>query len=188
MTVPLLKVDDPTMQYNLDQIARALPGNAVTTSAYAQVGDVKMTARSTAPTGWLLCDGSAISRTTFASLFAAIGTTYGVGDGATTFNLPNMSGRVPVGVGTATGAAGATAHTLGQKAGEETHQLSVAELAAHAHQERSKVANGGGTVMFDFTPSDNNVQNVGPTTGNTGGDAPHNTMQPYLGLNFVIKA
>jgi microcystin-dependent protein len=69
------------MQYNLDQIARALPGNAATTAPYAQVGDVKMTARSTAPTGWLLCDGSAISRTTFASLFAAIGTTYGVGDG-----------------------------------------------------------------------------------------------------------
>ena len=50
-----------------------------------------------APTGYLLCDGTAVSRTTYAGLYAVIGTTYGIGDGTTTFNLPNMKGRVPVG-------------------------------------------------------------------------------------------
>lgn len=58
-------------------------------------------AGSSAPTGWIMCDGSAISRTTYASLFAVVSTTYGVGDGTTTFNLPNLKGRVIVGAGTA---------------------------------------------------------------------------------------
>lgn len=62
------------------------------------VGIVAPFAGTTAPTGWLKCDGSAISRTTYADLFAAIGTTYGAGDGSTTFNLPNLTGRVPLGM------------------------------------------------------------------------------------------
>jgi len=64
------------------------------------VGSVMPFAGATAPTGWLLCDGSAVSRTTYAQLFQVIGTTYGAGDGATTFNLPDMRGRVPVARGT----------------------------------------------------------------------------------------
>ena len=60
-------------------------------------GLISMFAGSTAPTGWLICDGSAVSRTTYADLFSAIGTTYGNGNGSTTFNLPNLQGRVPVG-------------------------------------------------------------------------------------------
>ena len=64
------------------------------------VGKIDMYAGVTAPDGWLLCDGSAVDRTTYAELFRIIGTTYGIGDGSTTFNLPNMQGRVPVGVGT----------------------------------------------------------------------------------------
>jgi len=63
-------------------------------------GTVAMTARTTAPTGWLLCDGSAISRTTYSALFAAIGTTYGIGDGSTTFNIPDFGGIFPRGAGT----------------------------------------------------------------------------------------
>lgn len=59
----------------------------------AQVGDVKYTARSTAPTGWLKANGAAVSRTTYAALFAAIGTTFGAGDGSTTFNLPDLRGE-----------------------------------------------------------------------------------------------
>jgi microcystin-dependent protein len=83
-----------------------------------------------APAGWLMCDGSAVSRTTYAALFAAIGGIYGAGDGSTTFNVPDMRGRVPVGVGQG---AGLTNRTLNSTGGEETHVLSVAELAAHAH-------------------------------------------------------
>ncbi|ADL53204.1 phage tail protein [Clostridium cellulovorans] len=62
-------------------------------------GKIDMTATTTAPQGWLICDGSAVSRETYANLYTAIGTTYGNGDGTTTFNLPDMRGRVPIGSG-----------------------------------------------------------------------------------------
>ena len=64
------------------------------------VGEIKMYGGDSAPTGWLLCNGAAVSRTTYADLFAVLSTTYGVGDGSGTFNVPNFGGRVPVGVGT----------------------------------------------------------------------------------------
>jgi len=76
-------------------------GNIYKTTA-SPVGSVQMFAGSSAPSGWISCDGTAISRTTYAALFAIIGTTYGVGDGSTTFNLPDMQGRIPVGSGAET--------------------------------------------------------------------------------------
>lgn len=89
---------------------------------------------STAPTGWLSCDGAAISRTTYASLFAAIGTTYGVGDGSTTFNLPNMGDRIPVGKsGTRTlGTTGGTSSVTPSGSVANT-TLTTAQLANHSH-------------------------------------------------------
>lgn len=80
----------------------------------------------TAPEGWLLCDGSAVSRTTYATLFEVIGTTYGAGDGSTTFNVPDLSGRVVIGV--------SGTHALGSTGGSETVTLSVSELPAHSHE------------------------------------------------------
>jgi microcystin-dependent protein len=91
---------------------------------------VQMFAGSAAPTGWLLCNGAAVSRTGNAALFAAIGTAFGVGDGSTTFNVPDLRGRAPIGAGQG---AGLTNRALGAKPGEENHQLLAAELAAHAH-------------------------------------------------------
>ena len=69
-----------------------------TINANTPVGCINLYAGSTAPTGWLICDGSAVSRTTYANLFSVIGTTYGTGNGSTTFNLPNLKGKVPVGL------------------------------------------------------------------------------------------
>jgi microcystin-dependent protein len=92
-------------------------------------GDLIVSAAA-ARAGCLLCDGAAVSRTTYASLFAAIGTAYGVGDGGTTFNLPDFRGRALVGAGAGPGL---TARALGDKLGEETHQLTTAELATHNH-------------------------------------------------------
>lgn len=88
-------------------------------------GIVMPFAGSTAPQGYLLCDGSAVSRTDYAALFTAIGTTYGVGDGSTTFNVPDLSGRVVLGV--------SQSHALGTTGGEETHTLTEQELPAHSH-------------------------------------------------------
>lgn len=87
----------------------------------------------TAPTGWLLCNGNAVSRTTYSALWTALGQTsspYGQGDGSTTFNLPDMRSRVGVGVGQGSGL---TNRTLGGTVGAETVALSVAELASHGH-------------------------------------------------------
>lgn len=79
-----------------------------------------------APEGWLLCDGSAVSRNDYADLFAAIGTVYGAGDGSSTFNVPDLSGRVIIGV--------SESHILGSTGGEATHVLTDSELPAHVHE------------------------------------------------------
>jgi microcystin-dependent protein len=101
-------------------------------------GTIVDTARSSAPTGWLLCAGQAVSRTTYAALFSAISTTYGAGDGSTTFNLPDCRGRVRAGVDNMNGSAanritsggsGITGTTLGAAGGAETHTLTTAQLA-----------------------------------------------------------
>lgn len=89
-------------------------------------GMIYMYAGSVAPQGYLVCDGSAVSRTTYAALFDAIGTTFGAGDGSTTFNLPDLSGRVAIGV--------SASHALASTGGEEEHTLLVDELSAHLHE------------------------------------------------------
>lgn len=93
-------------------------------------GVVEMFAGSTAPVGWLICDGSSVSRKTYSDLFKVIGTTYGVGDSNTTFTLPDMRGRVPMGVGQGTGL---TNRTLAATTGAETHTLAETNLPAHGH-------------------------------------------------------
>jgi microcystin-dependent protein len=129
------------------------------------------------PAGWLLCDGSAVSRMTYANLFRIIGATYGAGDGTTTFNLPDLRGRVPVGKST-----DLEFIALGQKDGEKTHTLTINEMPAHKHS---------------YTAPVNVSENKGPTSGcatarpsttdSTGGDGAHNNLQPYITLNYIIK-
>jgi len=99
--------------------------------AFIPAGIITQFGGSSAPSGWLICDGSAVSRTnpTYSRLFAAIGTTYGVGDGATTFNIPNLKGRVPVGYDATQTEFDALAETGGAK----THALTTAQLPSHTH-------------------------------------------------------
>lgn len=102
-------------------------------------------AGSTAPTGWLLCDGTAYSRTTYATLFAVLGTTFGVGDNSTTFNVPDFRGRVSMGAGTGaqdggsgtgaiSGGTALTARSRGAWGGAQTHTLTGAESGTSQHQ------------------------------------------------------
>jgi microcystin-dependent protein len=92
-------------------------------------GVINQYAGSTAPTGWLLCDGSAVSRSTYADLFAIVGTTYGVGNGSSTFNLPNLVGRVVVG----RDASQTEFDVLGETGGAKTHTLATGEIPSHQH-------------------------------------------------------
>ena len=150
------------------------------------VGMIVGFAGSTAPTGWLLCQGQAVSRTTYAKLFSVIGTTFGSGDGSTTFNLPDARGRVLVGVGESS-ATGHTNHTLGQKGGEETHKLTVSEMPSHNHTYnhcKYKGQNLWGLPSYNY--SWDTYQEVADTTGDTGGNGSHNNMMPYLTANAII--
>lgn len=157
-------------------------------------GTVAMTARTTAPAGWLLCQGQAVSRTDYPALFAALGTTYGAGDGSTTFNLPDMRGRVPVGVdGTQTEFA-----TSGKTGGEKTHVLSVDEMPSHSHAIGGPIggalsgAGGGGSGYTNgagYAPWFGGGFSASPAiVYATGGSGAHNNLQPYIALNGIIKA
>ncbi|MCP4544343.1 MAG: hypothetical protein GY832_45105 [Chloroflexi bacterium] len=143
------------------------------------VGEIRMWCTGTPPTGWLDCNASAVSRATYSGLFAVIGTTFGVGDGSTTFNLPDFRGRTPVGVGTGD-ASDATAFALADKDGAETHTLTIAEMPAHTHSARGATVHNGSANA--------NTQSGESTTGSTGGDGAHNNLQPSLGIHFIIKA
>lgn len=133
----------------------------------------------TVPTGWLECNGAAVSRTTYSRLFAAIGTTYGAGDGSTTFNLPNANRRTLVGRG-GTGNA-ILSNTLGSTGGSDTHTLIEAELASHSHQIGFGVTGGGGSLTA------NSVLVGATATVAAGGNLPHNNIQQSLVLVTLIK-
>jgi microcystin-dependent protein len=138
------------------------------TSALAHPGAIQATARSSPPSGWLLCDGAAVSRTTFAALFAAIGSAFGAGDGSTTFNVPDLRGRVPVGVD---GSAGRLAANdgLAQVGGEEMHTLTSAELASHNHPDNISVLNSGVTPpSHPWLPMSDTAWASAPALGGAG--------------------
>lgn len=175
-------------------------------------GMVSQFAGSSAPTGWLLCDGTAVSRTTYSSLFTAIGTTYGAGDGSTTFNLPNLKGRVPVGQD----ATQTEFDVLGEVGGAKTHTLQATEIPAHTHSGNTgghsndhshgftfnnpaTTATGGSAIRVSnitATGQPANTSTAGAsanhthaftTDGGTGGGNPHNNLQPYIVMNYIIK-
>ena len=152
------------------------------------IGSMIPYGKDTPPTNWLMCDGSEVSRTTYADLFAVIGTSYGSGNGSTTFNLPNKKGKVSVGLDSND----TDFNSIGKTGGEKTHTLTIDEMPSHNHVIRGRVDRyqGSGTIFrepFDydatFSGTDNNVE-----TFPTGGDAAHNNLQPYEVDCWIIKA
>ena len=115
--------DDGTSKQWVEMVSSAMPA----VSTIMPSGTIVQTARATAPDSWLICDGSAVSRTTYSVLYAAIGTQYGSGDGSTTFNIPNLQGKVPVGKDSG------TFNALGATGGAETVTLTAAQIPAHSH-------------------------------------------------------
>jgi microcystin-dependent protein len=179
---------------------------------YVPPGVVLPFAGTTAPTGFLLCYGQAVSRTTYAALFAAIGTTFGPGDGSTTFNLPDLRGRAPFGKddmgGSAAnrltvGGSGVNGAALGAAGGAETHTLGIAQMPAHSHgvndpghshlQDAGANPPGGPYTPRSTYGDGTNLGQIpvyGSATGvsiqNTGGGGAHNNMPPAVVLNHII--
>jgi microcystin-dependent protein len=174
----------------------AVDGSALTNlpvSFSMPSGCVMPYAGSSAPSGWLFAFGQNVSRTTYAALFAAIGTAYGSGDGSTTFALPDLRGRVVAGKDDMGGTSanrltnqtgGLDGDVLGATGGAETHTLTIAQMPAHTH-----TVSG----VFDTTSGTNNVGSgsndgfVSATTSSAGSGAAHNNVQPTLVLNYIIK-
>jgi len=169
------------------------------TDTITPVGVVLPYAGSAAPSGWLLCFGQAISRTTYADLFAVLSTTYGAGDGSTTFAVPDLRGRIPGGKdnmgGTAasrltTAGAGVDGATLGAAGGTQTHALSTAQLPSHSHGSPAG-SNGfwgdaGGLYAVNASGSTVNMNRY-TSTANEGGGTAHNNTQPTIVMNYIIS-
>lgn len=171
--------------WNQDVVDNVIAVKALVDAANPS-GAMMLWTTNTAPSNWLLCYGQAVNRTTYSDLFAVIGTTFGVGDGSTTFNLPDMRGRFPLGQDDMGGSSAnrvtsANADGIGLSDGAETHTLDTSELAAHTHSVRTK--DTGGTQQSLSA----NASSGMTTSGSTGGDAAHDNMSPYLTLNYIIK-
>ena len=173
------------------------------------VGMITPYAGGSAPGGWLLCNGAAVSRATYAALFAVLGTLYGAGNGSTTFNLPDLQGKVPVGLNAAdtdfdvlgeAGGAKTSAHTHTGPSHTHTGPSHTHSINAHHHETSTgSIYGGGNSAIGSTTPGHNdtsetalttNADGTGNTgaggTGNTGSTAP-STVQPYQTVNYIIK-
>mgnify|MGYP005725409331 CR=1 FL=1 len=170
------------------------------------IGEIRMAGFTFAPTGWAKCDGTIMNVTANEALFSLLGSTFG-GDGRTTFGLPDLKGRLAVGVGQGTGLSNIT---WGQQGGTENETISsVSQLASHTHNVQANsaaadstdpnntvlaraqlgIGSGNDAPFYHSFDTEVNMQAgaVTSTGGNSGGGvSPHNNMQPFLVTNFII--
>ena len=179
------------------------------------LGQIAIFAGNFAPRGWALCHGQILSIASNTALFSLLGTQYG-GNGSTTFALPDLRGRAPIGGGTGPGL---SPRRIGERGGSQTHTLNIQEMPAHTHQITG--AGGGGKLSTEkavretpvagdvpavtitksgladvelksFGPENANSVNAGSSSGGgatialSGASQPHNIMQPYVTLNYCI--
>jgi len=160
------------------------------------IGEIIAFAGSVSPDPrWLLCDGSSVLRSAYPDLFTVCGASFGAVDG-THFNVPDLRGRVPIGLGAGSGL---STYALGQQVGEENHVLTISELAAHTHTDAGHSHTEGiaapalgaaiaGVPVPSAVPSAG-ITGVGSAALSTdGGGQAHNTIQPSLAINFLIVA
>lgn len=145
------------------------------------VGAIQMYASATAPSCWLLCNGAAVSRTTYSNLFSVIGASYGAGDGTNTFNVPDLRQRFALG----------STNSLGTTGGVSSVTLSTNQIPAHTHNMRALFS--GTDQSTDGYPcnlqrNNNANQSYPKAVESSGGGQPHTNMPPYLIVNFIIYA
>jgi microcystin-dependent protein len=167
------------------------------TASFVPAGAIIDYAGTSAPAGWLLCYGQLVSRTTYARLFAAISTTFGAGDGATTFSLPDYRGRVAAGKDDMGGTSanrltdqteGVDGDTLGDTGGAETNTLTVAQMPAHRHPVSLIDGTGGAASPPTALRSATGTSAVDSDfMSSTGGGTAHNNVQPTIIMNKIIK-
>ena len=177
--------------------------NNTNTSA-TPAGAILQFAGSTAPDGWLICNGDTVSRSTYANLFAAIGEAYGAGNGSTTFKIPDLRGRVPVGAGQGSGLSN---RVLAVSGGQQSAALSINQIPAHTHfmfADASVSNNTGFTTATTQVPKEGGIlgdasqdhkyrmksTTVAASLGKTssvGSSSAVGRMQPFLVVNHIIK-
>ena len=152
-------------------MTRMSPSNVSTT---IPAGAMMPYGAATAPDGWLLCNGAAVSRTTYATLFSVLSTTFGAGDGSTTFNVPDLRGRFPIGL-----AAAGTGSTLGGTGGniDHTHSVDVAATTSGAPSATTAVLAGAVNVASDTHTHSTDPASVTSGTGNP----------PFQAVTYIIK-
>lgn len=174
--------------WNQDVVA-----NVIDINSRLPTGALQMYAGATAPSNWLLCDGTETLISGYAALYAVCSTTYGdltngsAAPGTTHFRLPDLRGRVPIGAGAG---AGLTVRALGAYLGTETVTLSSGEIPAHTHPYTlaySGTGTAGGNTGIPGTGSAPDASFPTNTGSNTGGGGAHNNIQPVLALSYIIK-
>ena len=163
------------------------------------IGEIVLFAGNFAPRGWMLCQGQILSIAQNTALFSILGTTYG-GNGQTTFALPDLRGRVPLGQGQGPGL---SPYVLGEASGTENVTLISTEMPAHTHLLAANTAGGSatdptnnfiaavsdpnsGSLFSAFAPAPANTVMAPNAVGVSGGSQPHNNLQPFLCLNYII--
>ncbi len=157
------------------------------------IGEIRMFAGSFAPAGWAFCSGQTIPISENDALFTLIGTTYG-GDGQETFNLPNLASRIPMHMGA--GPDGVT-YQIGEAAGVESVTLTTQQIPIHTHQllasnTTAGTQSPGGNVAAQgagqiYTSADSPITMPANSVTPTGGSQPHDNLQPYLCISFIIS-
>ncbi|MEO1437399.1 MAG: tail fiber protein, partial [Bacteroidota bacterium] len=186
-----LELDGNTLQISLEndnqpEVTVDLSPLVVGLSGQVPIGTIQMWPTNTPPSGWLICNGSSFSGSTYPALQSVLGGT----------SLPNFTGRFPLGVGNS-GTNGSTNHNISSTGGEEKHNLTVNEMPSHSHGAGSLSTSepylsqngsgnqdkrdGGGTKLYEYSSITGNTSAVG-------GNQAHNNMPPFYTINFIIKA
>ena len=174
---------------NTTQLATTAFVNAsITANPGVLSGSLLMWPTTSAPTGYLNCDGTAVSRSTYASLFAVVSTTFGSGDGSTTFNLPNYTNRMPYGatIGSTGGSANAivVSHTHTATVTDPNHSHAVNAVGFTGDGSFALGSGSGQPQVTSTSPAVTGISVSNSTTGVSGTNA---NLPPYLGINFIIK-